>query len=103
MSTAQTSYDLILKIRHVDRKFRRARAQIIILNNRIHALLIRYNRSCRDKRKSFNNACRLQIAAVEGVLNMYYEYAKEQCEVMQELQTVLKDITGAEYDDFEEF
>ena len=103
MSPFKPTHDLILKIRHVDRKFRRARAQIVILNNRIEALLVRYKRSARDKRKSLNNAGRLQIATVEGVRNMYYEYAKQQCEVMDELQTALKDITGAEYDDFEEF
>ena len=103
MSSSNATYELILKIRHVDHKFRRARGQIVILNNRIDALLVRYKRSGRDKRKPLNYAGRLQIATVEGVRNMYYEYAKQQCEVMDELQTELKAITGAEYDDFEEF
>ena len=103
MSSANQTYDLILRIRHVDRKFRRARAQTVILNKQIDALLVRYRRSQCEKKKSHSHAGRLQIATIEGVHNMYYEYAKQQCEVMVELQTVLKDITGAEYDDFEEF
>ena len=101
--TTEAAFDLILKIRHVDRKFRRARKQIIVLNNRIESLIVRYDRSTQQKRKSFRYATRMQVATVEGVRKMFYEYAKKQCEAMDELQDALKALTGSEYDDFEEF
>ena len=34
---------------------------------------------------------------------MFYEYARRQCEDMDDLQEKLKELTGEEYDDFEEF
>jgi len=102
-SQKTAAYDLILKIRHVDRKFRRARQQIIVLNNRIESLIVRYDRSSRQGKKTFRYATRLQVATVEGVRNMFYEYARRQCENMDDLQDELKKLTGSEYDDFEEF
>lgn len=101
--TTKAAYDLILNIRNVDRKFRRARKQIIVLNNRIESLIVRYDRSTKQGRKNFRHATRLQVATVEGVRNMFYEYARRQCEDMDELQEKLKELTGEEYDDFEDF
>lgn len=97
------AHELILKISHVDRKFRRARQQIIVLNNNIEALIVRFQRSDRQNKKSFKCSKRLQVATVEGVRDMFYEYARRQCEDMDDLQDKLKELTGSEYDDFEEF
>ena len=96
------AYDLIRKIREVDEKFRKARIQIILLNNKIEALIVRYNRCTRQKRRSCRYAIRMQVATVEGVRNMYYEYARRQCQNMDALQRKLKELTGEEYYDFEE-
>ena len=95
--------NLISEIRHVDRKFRRARQQILILNERIEGLLVRYRRSEQDGRRSFKCSERLQVATVEGVRNMYFEYARRQCEIMDDLQDALKTLTGEEYDAFDDF
>lgn len=95
--------NLISEIRHVDRKFRRARQQILILNERIEALLIRYRRSEQTGRRSFKCSERLQVATVEGVRNMYFEYARRQCEIMDDLQDALKTLTGEEYNAFDDF
>ena len=73
------------------------------MNEHLKALLVRYKRSERDGRKAIRYAQRLQVATVEGVMNMFYEYAKKQCEAMDYLQDSLKSLTGSEYDDFEEF
>ena len=100
--TTEAAFELILKIRHVDRKFRRARKQIVVLNNRIESLIVRFDRSTQQKRKSFRYATRMQVATIEGVRNMFYEYARRQCEDMDDLQEKLKELTGEEYDDFEE-
>ena len=92
--------DLISKIRHTDRKFRRAKRQIILLNNQIQQLVIRYHRAEKEGRKSFKFTMRSQCATLEGVRNMYFEYAKRQCEIMDRLQNSLKSLAGEEYDVF---
>ena len=87
------AYQLIVKIRHVDRKFRRARRQILLLNERIRSLLVHYERAGRDERKAIRYSRRLQVATVEGVRNMFYEYARRQCHAMDDLQDALKALT----------
>ena len=99
----EDAYDLILQIRHMDRKYRRARTQMIILNQRIEALIVRHQRSSDEKKKLFCYIIRMQAATVEGVRNMFYEYAKRLCGDIDYLQEKLKELTGEIYDDFEEF
>ena len=103
MKTAKGAHDLIKKIQHVDRKFRRARKQILVLNSQIESLLVRYQRSSDQGQKAFRCATRLQVTTVEGVRDMFYEYARLQCQDMDDLQCKLKQLTGEEYDDFEDF
>lgn len=102
MSAKQT-HQLILQICHVDRKFRRARDQIVLLNNQIEALLVRYHRAKGEDCRSVYCAVRMHIATIEGVRNMYFEYARQQCEFIDVLQTTLKDLTGTEYNDFPDY
>ena len=103
VKTANAAHDLIKKIQHVDRKFRRARKQILVLNSQIESLIVRYQRSSQEGKKAFRCATRLQVTTVEGVRNMFYEYARLQCQDMDDLQCHLKQLTGEEYDDFEDF
>ena len=103
MQTANAAYDLIKKIQHVDRKFRRARKQILVLNSRIESLIVRYHRYDKQGKKAFRCATRLQVTTVEGVRNMFFEYARLQCQDMDDLQMQLRQLTGEEFDDFEDF
>ena len=94
---------LILKLRQVDRKFRIARKQVLLLNDRIRETLVRYERASRDGRRAIRNNRRLQVYIVEAVRNMFHEYAKRQCQAIDELQDALIELTGSAYDDFEDF
>ena len=44
-----------------------------------------------------------QVYIVEAVRNMFHEYAKRQCHAIDELQDALVELTGSEYDEFEDF
>lgn len=58
-----------------EKKFKRSCEQIVQLNQKLDDLQLRYNRAKMDDRRSFRYPLRLKIAAVDGVRNMYYEYA----------------------------
>ena len=89
---------IISEIRHIERKFCRAKKQIILLNNRIHQLVVRYYRAVDQGRMSFKFTMRSRCATLEGVRNMYFEYAKKQCLMMDALQDSLRVIAGEQYD-----
>lgn len=80
-----TTENLGIQMRQLDRKFRRACRQIVILNNKIEGLQSRYDRAYKVNRRSFRYGLRLQLATTEGMRNMYYEYA---CRRADELETI---------------
>lgn len=75
-----------------DRKFRRACQQIRLLNHRIEDAQIRYDRAYATSRRSFRYTCRLQLATLEGMRNMFYEYA---CNRADELEALQEDLIAA--------
>ena len=77
---------LVNRIGGIDRKFRRACAQIVLLNNEIEALQTRYNRAMKTNRRSFRYSIRLRLATLEGIRNMFYEYASRMADELEELQ-----------------
>ena len=95
--------ELIKMILQFDRKFRRARCQILILNRSIVALLARYNRAKDERYKCCRTAIRLQLNVMEPMRNLFYEYAWRQCQVIDDLQNVYAELTGEKYDNFEAF
>ena len=70
----QTRQNLVNQINVLDRKFRRACRQVVILDNKIDDLQARYDRAVEVDRKSYRYTLRLQLAITEDVRNMYYEY-----------------------------
>ena len=78
--------NLVDRIGGIDRKFRRACAQIVLLNNEIEALQTRYNRAMKRNRRSFRYSVRLRLATLEGIRNMFYEYASRMADELEELQ-----------------
>jgi len=75
-----------------DRKFRRACQQIRLLNHRIEDAQTRYDRAYKNNRRSFRYTCRLQLATLEGMRNMFYEYA---CNRADELEALQEDLISA--------
>ena len=71
----QTTEMLTTQLRVLDRKFRRACRQGIILNNKITDLQARYDRALEVDSKSFLATLRLQLNTIKGVRDMYSEYA----------------------------
>jgi len=69
--------------------FRRACSQIVFLNNRLNAITLRYTRAKEQKRKSFRYSLRLRLAVVEGLRNMYYDFAKVQAIEIKKLKAEL--------------
>ena len=95
--------ELIEKMQLCDRVFRRACSQILILNRKISSLIVRYNRAVLQRKRAFPPVIRLQICVFEGVRDVFAEYARLQCQVMEDLQNTYKEITGEEYENFEDF
>ena len=67
-------------------KFQHACKQVMLLNNRIRAQQSRYDRAKRDNQRSFRYTIRLRISTLEGVRNVFYEYACKAAEEVEDLQ-----------------
>ena len=72
-----------------ERRFKRACEQIVQLNYSLDALQQRYNKAKKDNHKSFRYSLRLRIAVVDGMRNMYYDYAHKKAETVAELRQEL--------------
>lgn len=88
----ESSNQALATFRMTDRKFRRACQQIRLLNHRIEDAQIRYDRAYKTNRRSFRYTCRLQLATLEGMRNMFYEYA---CNRADELEALQEDLIAA--------
>ena len=70
-----TTKEQIYKIRDLNRKFRLSCNQLIHINNLIEEIEVRYNRSQQEHRRSYRYILRLRLSSLEGIRNMFYEYA----------------------------
>ena len=85
----QKSCDIVHKIHQTNKKFKRACQVVVLLNNKLDGLQQRYNRARRDDRRSFRYNIRLRLCTIEGSRNMFYEYASQRADEMEELQDQL--------------
>jgi len=74
-SIGEEGHNLLDQLKQMNKKFRLSCNQVVLLNNEIEYLQIRYDQSVADHRRSFRYFLRLKIATLEGVRNMLYEYA----------------------------
>lgn len=72
-----------------EQRFKRACEQIVQLNYSLDALQQRYNKAKKDNHRSFRYSLRLRIAVVDGMRNMYYDYAHKKAETIAELRQEL--------------
>ena len=84
----------IYKIKALNRKFRICCDQLVRLNNLIEDVEIRYNRSQAENRRSYRYILRLKLCSLEGVRNMFYEYAYAQADRLEDMQMDLFNKTG---------
>ena len=78
-----------------ERRFKKACEQIVQLNYSLDALQQRYNKAKKDNHRSFRYSLRLRIAVVDGMRNMYYDYAHKKAETTAELR---QELFGEEVD-----
>ena len=89
MSSQEVQEAMHQEIEHyqqLQRKFRKACSQVILLNNRIQDAQIRYDRAVKANRKSYRYVGRLNLATLEGVRNMIYEYAARSADELDTMQ-----------------
>ena len=80
-------------------KFRRSCDQIVLMNQALSSLTHRYKKAKTTNMRSFRYPLRLRLAVVEGIRNMYYDYAKQKADEVKTLRDALEDLTSADYDD----
>ena len=91
--------ELIYRIRDLNRKFRLACSQLILINNLIDETEIRYNRSQAKNRRSYRYVLRLKLCTLEGTRNMFYEYAYAKADELEKMQLELYNKTGLAWND----
>ena len=93
-----TPYSLKCAIRALNKPFRIACSQVILLNHKIEAAKARYDRARASGRLSFRYSNRLKLTSLEGVRNLIYEYARQKCEEIESLQEKLRNMTNGDFE-----
>lgn len=70
-------------------RFRKACNQINLLNRKMDSIHKRYNCAKKNNHRVFRYKLRLRLAVVEGLRNMYYEYANKKASRVVELRREL--------------
>ncbi|ELT88147.1 hypothetical protein CAPTEDRAFT_195377 [Capitella teleta] len=84
--------ELIAQMQELDKKFRKACQQIVLLNIQIEGLQVRYDRAYKANQRTFRYSLRLRLATLEGVRNMFYEYAYRRADELEALQDQLVEL-----------
>ncbi|OWF49401.1 hypothetical protein KP79_PYT16601 [Mizuhopecten yessoensis] len=72
-----------------ERRFRRSCEQIVLLNQRIEELQVRYDKAKQTSNCPFRYNLRLKLAVVEGLRNVYYDYARGKAKMVADLRQEL--------------
>ena len=67
-------------------QFRRACEQVLVLNEEVEQLTNKYNEALAAANKTLRYRLRLRISVMEGVRNMFYEFAAMKASVITQLQ-----------------
>ena len=94
-----TTKEMIYNIRDLNRKFRNACSQLVLINNMIEETEIHYNRSQAENRRSYRYILRLKLCTLEGVRNMFYEYAYAKADELEKMQLGLYSKFGIAWND----
>jgi len=86
----------------LEMKFEKACTQLKNLNSKIADVQLRYDRAAASNHRSFRYTLRIQLVELEGVRNMYYQYARVKAEQLdllkQEIVEALSDESEEEMD-----
>ena len=89
MELSAANRETIAKLRDQAHKFKKACRQIIILSHRIKDKQTRYDRAYTKNQRVWRYSLRLQLAVLEGMRNMFLEYAYRRADEIEALQDVL--------------
>lgn len=79
-------FHIYTRLHETELRFKKACEQVVLLNDKLMGLQVRYDRARQENSRSFRYNLRLRMATVEGVRNAYYEYACEQAERIAEVR-----------------
>ena len=77
------------KLNDAQLKFRKACQQIILLDQQIRDLEVRYKRAVKNKKNSFRYNLRLKLSVVTGVKMMYHHYATTKGDEIEKIRQQL--------------
>ncbi|WAR07334.1 LOW QUALITY PROTEIN: hypothetical protein MAR_017292 [Mya arenaria] len=83
------SLDKRFSLTEAEGRFQKACDQIVLLNHRLGEK--RYKMAKRSNNKAFRYNLRLKLAVIEGVRNMYYDFAYTKADRVAELRRELFD------------
>ena len=86
---------LLSDFRVKNRVFRRACAQVVLLNLRIEDAKTHYLRARATGNLAFRYSYRMKLTSLEGVRDALYDFAVVKCEEIEALQAHLREVTGA--------
>ena len=95
----ETTKQQIYKIRDLNKRFRNSCTQLIHINNLIEETEVRYNRSQQEHHRSYRYILHLRLCSLEGVRNMFYEYAYAKADELEKMQVNLYNRTGIAWND----
>lgn len=78
--------DLRRRLRHSELYFRRACEQVFLLNRQVEETTVRFHVADDAGNKVHRYNVRLRLSILEGVRNMFYEYAAKKAAAIVELQ-----------------
>ncbi len=78
--------ELLDQYQSEDQKFHKACRQINVLNRRIDDVIARYERAYEADKHSHRRSLRLQLSTLEAVRDMFYEYACQRSDSLEQLR-----------------
>ncbi|WAR07222.1 hypothetical protein MAR_017180 [Mya arenaria] len=76
------SLDKRFSLTEAEGRFQKACDQIVLLNHRLGEVQKRYKMAKRSNNKAFRYNLRLKLAVIEGVRNMYYDFAYSKADAL---------------------
>ena len=83
---ASTADILQVQVLKMDAKFQKACEQVLVLNNMMKELQIRYDRAARDNLRTYRYALRLRLCTVEGLRNTLYDYVTQKADDIEQME-----------------
>lgn len=90
--TSITTDSLQAEIYSEDEKFQRACYQVIVLTNVVLELQTRYDRAVEVNLRTARYYLRLRLTTVEGIRNMFYEYASVLADKIDSLEIRMRNL-----------